>query len=99
MKKNLAKEVKEVNEEKIAKKAESEACPKADKSKKCTICEKVKTIVNEKVKITPELKQKAVDFAKKNSSILIAVAATFAVTAFLGKTSADKRVAKARRRR
>ena len=99
MKKNLVNEVKEVNEEKLAKKAEAEGCPKADKSKKCAICDKVKTIVNEKVKITPELKQKAVDFAKKNSTVLIAVAATFAVTAFLGKASADKRVAKARRRR
>ena len=88
-----------MKKEKNIKKIEAvEACPKADDSKKCKICDKVKVTLQEKVKITPEMKQKATAFVKKNSTVIIAVATTFAVTAFLGKASADKRVARARRR-
>ena len=73
-------------------------CKKADDSKKCNICATLKEKAQQ-IKISPELKTKVTTFVKKNSTVLIAVASTFVVTAFLGKVSADKRVNKARRRR
>lgn len=71
-----------------------EACPKADNSKKCKICDTVKA----KIKITPEMKAKVTSFVKKNSKILTAVAVTFVTTAFLGKVASDKKVDRVRRR-